>query len=148
MSSPRCHLALKVALAFCLGGAAAQAFGKPENPAPAAAKAKSPALAEGMAAAEVLQIAGKPESVKPLKQEGIQAEIWRYSFRQTLNVKPVVTGTREEPYFDLMANQLKTRPEMVYGQETSSLVEVTELLMVDGKLAKTKRYREIEKTLQ
>lgn len=135
------------ALAFCLGGAAVQAFGKPEHPAPAAAKAASPALAEGMTAAQVLQIAGKPESVKPLKQEGIQAEIWRYSFKQTLNVRPVVTGTRQEPYFDPITNQQKNRTEMVYGQETSALVEVTELLMIDGKLSKTKRYREIEKTL-
>lgn len=135
-----------VALAFCIG-ASAQAFAKPEHPAPAAAKAATSALAEGMAAAEVLQIAGKPESVKPLKQKGIQAEIWRYSFRQTLNVRSVVTGTRQEPYFDLITNQQKSRTETVYGQETSTLVEVTELLMIDGKLAKTKRHREVEKSL-
>ncbi|HNY42802.1 MAG TPA: hypothetical protein PKJ41_20535, partial [Bryobacteraceae bacterium] len=130
MSSPRRHLALMVALAFCLG-ASAQAVAKPEHPAPAAEKVASPALSEGMTAAEVLQIAGKPESVKPMKQEGIQAEIWRYSFTQTLNVRPVVTGTRQEPYFDLITNQQKSRTETVYGQETSTLVEVTELLMID-----------------
>lgn len=95
----------------------------------------------GMPADEVRALIGEPNRTKRVKSEGTDAEIWYYTYTKTGGTKHVVASMQDVPYFDSMSNSMKMRPEPVYGLETETLTETTELLFVDGVLAASKRYQ-------
>ncbi len=109
------------------------------------ASAARPTIAVGMKSAEIRSLIGAPARVKPVKNDEVAAEVWYYNFSRAVGTRQVVTSTQEVPYFDSMSNSIKTRQEPVYGLETTSVSETTELLMVDGVLVGTKRYRNADR---
>jgi hypothetical protein len=97
-----------------------------------------------MSAEQVRACIGKPHKVKTLKQKqaGVQSEVWFYSYRVPAGMRNVAVGTRDDmPYIDASG-----RPQMtqlpVFQQVQDYVTETTELLMVNGTLAATKRYRQ------
>ncbi len=114
-------------------------------PAPAAKPARTELLI-GMPAAQVRELIGAPRRVKAIKREGVAAEVWFYSYRAPAGVRQVVTGTREIPYVDPITGVMRSIPEPIYSQERVYLEETTELLIVEGTLAASRRYRASDKS--
>lgn len=94
-----------------------------------------------MKADEIKAAIGNPDRIKPVKNDEATVEIWFYKYSKVVGTRQVVTSTTEVPYFDSMSNSIKTRAESVYGLENTSVTETTELLLVNGLLVSTKRYR-------
>ncbi len=114
-------------------------------PAPAAKPARTELLI-GMPAAQVRELIGAPRRVKTIKREGVAAEVWFYSYRAPAGIRQVVTGTRDIPYVDPITGVMRSIPEPIYSQERLYLEETTELLIVDGTLAASRRYRASDKS--
>ncbi len=138
-----------LALSFCcISGSlvAADAPAAAETaPAAAATKPARPTLELGMTGEQIVEIVGKPNRVKKIKQDGLDAEVWYYTFDKPVNRRQVATSTRDVPYFDPLFDRMKMMKEMVFSQETTYLEETTELLMINGMLAQSKRYRQLRK---
>ena len=94
-----------------------------------------------MTSEQILQLVGKPSVVKNLKNAEVKAEVWLYRYDKLDGVKQVATSMQDVPYVDPITGILKMIQEPVYSQERTYLVETTELLVVDGKLTSSKRYR-------
>ncbi len=139
------------AVAFCVSIPSVRA----ETAAPAAApateatpaKPSRPTIATGMTADEIRQIAGNPARIKRLKKKDVQAEIWYYKYNRLADVKEVASKTIDVPWVDPISGITKMMPEPVYSQQRTFVVETTELLLVDGLLASSKRYRTVEKIM-
>lgn len=123
--------------------AAAAADKAPKNAGSPPAKPGRPTLQVGMSAEQVSASIGKPHKVKALeqKQEGVQSEVWFYSYRVPAGMRNVAIGTRDDaPYVDASGIRRMTQLP-VFQQVQDYVTETTELLMVNGILAATKRYR-------
>ncbi|MBK8478667.1 MAG: hypothetical protein IPL39_21010 [Opitutaceae bacterium] len=149
MNTYRLLLGTAVALGFCglshLGAASDSVAQASASPVPAStAKPARPSISVGMSAEQVQGIIGKPERIKPLKKEGVSAEIWFYSFEKLAGTKDVASSTRDIPVADPITGTIKMIPEAVYTQQRVYVTETTELLMVNGALASSKRYRRIK----
>ena len=100
-----------------------------------------------MNADQLLEMIGKPKRVKKLKKEGVNAEVWIYSYKKSVGVRQVAATTRAIPLGEPVAFccslslPSRTLNEMVYSMENVYLTETTELLIVDNRLASFKRYR-------
>lgn len=140
-----------IVLTLCCFASAASAAGEPTGtatpPTATAPEKAKPTLDLGMTAEQIVQIAGKPERVKKMKQEGIDAEVWYYSFKKAAGTTMVATSVQEIPYFDPLTGVMKTLKEPVHSLAHDYLVETTELLMIDGKLAQAKRYRSLKRDI-
>lgn len=144
MKRPR-HFLIVAALVFC--GVSLPAFAVDAAANASATKPARPSLAVGMTAEQVREIAGKPSTIKPVKKEGLKAEIWIYKFDKLAGVKDVATSTRDVLVADPIGGIVKTMPEPVYSQQRTFVVETTEVLMIDGALAGAKRYRSVRNDL-
>ncbi|MBK8479291.1 MAG: hypothetical protein IPL39_24335 [Opitutaceae bacterium] len=125
-------------------GAAAAGDNAPKNAGSPPTKSDRPALQVGMSAEQVSACIGKPHKVKALKQkqEGVQSEVWFYSYRVPAGMRNVAIGTRDDaPYVDASGIRRMTQLP-VFQQVQDYVTETTELLMVNGTLAATKRYRQ------
>ena len=140
-----------ITLIFCCSiSTAFPAMSRAQSGTPAAPVAASPArptLEVGMSAEQIVQMVGKPKRVKKLKQATIAAEVWYYSFDRPNGMRQVATRMRDVPYVDPITGVMKMLQEPVYSDERSFLVETTELLIIDGALAQSKRYRQIRRVL-
>ena len=140
-----------ITLAFCCLVQAAFSATDPAQagtPAvPAAQKPARPTLEAGMTAEQIVQIVGKPNRVKKLKQDAIEAEVWYYSFDRPYGVRQIAAQMREVPYVDPITGVMKMMQEPVYSEERSYLVETTELLIINGALAQSKRYRQVKRDI-
>lgn len=152
MKHPRIPFAVVIAMAlggsfFSLRADEAQSPAPAAAPETPAAKPTRPTIATGMTADEIRQIAGNPAKIKRLKKEGVQAEIWYYKYNRLANVTDVATRTINVPWVDPITGVTKMMPEPVYSQQRTFVVETTELLLVNGQLASSKRYRNVEKNI-
>lgn len=152
MKHPRISSAVAIAMVlgcsfFPLRADEAQSSAPAAAPETPAAKPARPTIAVGMTADEIRQIAGNPVRIKRLKKEGVEAEIWYYKYNRLANVKEVATKTVDVPWVDPITGATKMMPEPVYSQQRTFVVETTELLLVNGQLASSKRYRDVEKTI-
>lgn len=149
MTISRLLMSSALALGFCgMGNSvwASDAVAKPAG-ASASASVSKPARAAisvGMSAEQVQGVIGKPERIKPLKKEGVSAEIWFYSFEKLAGTKDVATSTRDVPVVNPITGTIRMIPEAVYTQQRVYVTETTELLMVNGALASSKRYRHVK----
>ncbi len=108
------------------------------------AKPARPKLEVGMSAEQVRACIGEPHRVKTLKQKQaeVQSEVWFYSYRVSTGVRNVAVGTRDDaPYVDASGRVQMTQIPILQ-QVQDYVTETTELLMVNGTLAATKRYRQ------
>ncbi len=128
----------------CLTTAADASPARASETAAAAATPARPTISIGMKAEQVLELAGQPKRVRKLKQEGIAAEVWYYTFSKRVGVTQVASSLTYIPWVDPISGITKMMPEPVYTQQYNYMIETTELLMIDGALAQTKRYREFE----
>lgn len=143
------HSLLSLGLIACAVAANAAPTGTAAAPGGAPVAAATPARTElsiGMPAATVRELIGAPRRVKTLKREGVEAEVWFYSYRKQTGVRQVVTGTREIPYVDPISGIVRAMHEPIYNQERVYLEETTELLIVEGTLAGSRRYRTADKS--
>lgn len=97
---------------------------------PETAKASSAAVAlrRGMLPDEVRQLLGEPGRVQAVLVGQENAEQWIYVRGQKTEIRQVVAGTREMPYYDPILKEMKTIPEPVYADEATTITE--ELLLV------------------
>lgn len=100
-----------------------------------------------MSSQDVRSTIGKPKRIKPMSQDGVVAEVWLYSYDTPAGVKQIATSMREIPFFDPITGVMRMIQEPVYSQQMTYVVETTELLMVDGALANSKRYRNMKQDL-
>ncbi len=131
------------AVAFTVGPGVA-ADGADGAPAGAAEKSARPKLEIGMSAEQVIAVVGKPHRVKkaPNKAE-LAAEIWYYEYRMKAGVHEEVLGTRDVPYVNPKTGVEQIIKEPVYTVVDDYVVETTALVMVDGHLTGSKRYRSV-----
>jgi hypothetical protein len=149
MKHPHYSLIAAVALAICGLPSLSLAATADTQPTEAKAtnKAARPAIDVGMTADQVRAIAGEPIRIKPLKKDGMSAEIWVYKFDKLTSVKDIPTRINQVPYTDPITGVERSIPEPVYSQQRTFTVETTELLMVNGALTGAKRYHTREKSI-
>lgn len=149
MKHPHYSLIAAVALAICGLPSLSLAATADTRPAEtkSANKAARPTIDVGMTADQVRAIAGEPIRIKPLKKEGVSAEIWVYKFDRLAEVKDIPTSINDVPYIDPITGVERSIPEPVYSQQRIFTVETTELLMVNGALTGAKRYRNVRQNI-
>lgn len=135
------------AFGLCSAGHSSDATAVDSGPmaAKAASKSARATLVIGMSAEEVRTIIGKPKRVKAMKQDGVVAEVWLYSYNTPTGVRQIATSMRDVPFIDPLTGVLRMIQEPVYSHQMTYVVETTELLMVDGALANSKRYRTVKR---
>lgn len=138
------QLLLAAALLMCCGSISPL---NADSATPAETAAPRPTVAVGMTADQVREVAGKPGRIKPLKKEGLVAEVWFYNFDKVTEVKDIAARIREVPYIDPLTGRVRMVPEPAYSQQRTVLTETTELLMIDGTLTGAKRYRKVRRDL-
>ena len=145
MKHPHCSLIAAVALVFCgmPSVSLAETAATPELEAKVNNKAARPRIEVGMTGDQVRAIAGKPDRIKPLKKEGMKAEIWLYKFNRPVGMKQVATGTRFVPWTEPITGVTKMIPDPIISMVQVFESETTELLMIDGVLTSSKRYRNV-----
>ena len=140
--------AVATALLIAATATATESMSKPETTAAtqtASASAPStakPALVKGMTAEQVEQIAGKPAEIKPIDSPQGKAETWTYRRvvdRQTRQVAATVAAVDT---FRGGTGVMGSTPMLEYRLESTTIYQVTALLMFDGKLVLAKQWRE------
>lgn len=92
-----------------------------------------------MTADEVRAAWGQPNAVIPLENAPAPGETWRY--QQVLRtVERQVAATVEEiPFVDPLTGAYRPQKEIRQSQETISVVQITDLIMIGDKLQGWKR---------
>lgn len=118
-------------------------------PEAAKAKPKKQPLAKGMTSEEVIANIGKPKEVRPMTTEAGEAEVWTYLRLVDKQSKKVASVVQEAAGGSMgmgmggAENGIRT----IYRTEHTSNFEITELLMLEGKLVMAKQRRETTRTL-
>ena len=104
-----------------------------------AAAPQPPPLKVGMTAEQVRAAWGEPSEIVPLENAPKPGETWRY--RQVLRStdRQVAATVEEVPFFDPLTGAYRPQKEIRQSQETISIVQVTELIMLEGQLVGWKR---------
>lgn len=131
------HLVLVLLAGFlALDVAAKEKSAKPEKSAESAATARTAqesSLKQGMPAAEVLKVLGKPGAIEPMEAPTGKAEVWSYTTRQEISrerfeisSRPITTVTR-----DSTGNErtIVIGHEPIYGTQKRILVRTYQVLM-------------------
>ena len=106
------------------------------------------ALKKGMTAQQVRACVGVPDQINPFKSGELPSEVWVYSRVISEEARPMAVGTREVPSFNPMTGVSGTVTEQVIGNEFIKYSEITELLMIDGRLIEWKRKPRVERAFQ
>lgn len=140
--------ALPLAAALLAAGCASPSASNSANAAPEAAPASSPAapeLKKGMTAAELKAVLGEPKEVRPFVVNDVASEVWVFERRVPGKTRQVVARMREVPYVDPITGVMRMIQEPVHENETTTLIEVTEVLMFSGVVAEWKRALDAER---
>lgn len=133
------------ALALC-SGPTAQANHASKPAAAPASKSARPKIAIGMTAAEIRALIGAPTKIKKVpRKEGVEAEVWYYDFTVPGEMRDVALTTRDVPYINPKTGVETIIKEPVYSQVQDYVTETTALVMVDGVLTGSKRYRSVSR---
>ncbi len=123
------------AVVFVPVGAAA------DQPAPVEKKER-PRIEIGMTAAQVRERIGEPLRIKKVDNEaGLPSEIWYYETTTKVGVHEEALSTRDVPYINPKTGIEQIIKEPVYSLVDDYVTETTALVMVDGHLTGSKRYR-------
>jgi hypothetical protein len=125
-----------VALAGCAG------VSGDNEPKSAAARVSAPMegamprveLRKGMVAEEVRLALGNPLRIQPVEVAKGKAETWIYELDRKSEVRQVVAGSRDVPYFDPFLNETRMIPEPVYAYETTTITAELHLSWENGEL--------------
>jgi len=109
-------------------------------------------LQKNLTATQVLALVGKPSEINPFKIPGLEAkglasEIWIYHRTVAQTNQQVALTTKDVPYFDPFIQQIRMIKESVYSTETITVIEVFELLMIEGQLIEWKSHRETKRAI-
>lgn len=114
--------------------------------------AKEESLRQGMPAAEVLKIMGKPDDISPMEAPSGKAEVWTYRTRtdkgQTryqINSRPITTTVEG---VDGNKRQVVVGEEPIFGTERRTEVRTYQILMFNDHLLNDKVTTEEERSLE
>lgn len=130
MKRPSAHFLLaaiaSVFAGFLFGGCSTteSAAGKEVAEAPVA-------IEKGMSGADLVAALGEPDFVRPAEPPVDGTEIWVYR-KRNVDSTLILSGTKETPYIDPITGQARPIIDNVYSNATTSRVEDTLFLMVDG----------------
>jgi hypothetical protein len=141
------HRHLPLLLGLMLAGCATAPV---RTDAPAPASNPFLALRRGMKPEEVKTLVGEPLAVRsrepgPAGAAAPPAETWTYQRKVSEIVQQVATSTKDVPYFDPFLNTIRMIKEPVYQNETVTVLDTIELLMIDGLLREWKITRRTER---
>lgn len=97
------------------------------------------AVSRGMAAEEITANLGEPDLRHPLADYSVDAEVWVYNRTLKTSSRMVVTGMRPTRLWDPLNQRIVVVDMPVYQPETNATVEVSEILMIRGKVHSWKR---------
>jgi hypothetical protein len=130
-----------VALVGCAsvsGDKTAGSAGAAKTPVAAGGAGAPLELHNGMNPGEVRQALGNPELVQQMGAAKGNAEKWIYTRGRKTEVRQVVAGTKDVPYFDPMLNEMRMIPEPVYADEATTITEELHLFWREGELVEWK----------
>jgi len=107
--------------------------------APAATQDTGPELRKGLTAAELKSLLGEPTEVRPFVVNGVASEIWVFERRVPGQTRQVVARMREVPYVNPITGVMRMIQEPVHENETTTIIEKTEVLMYSGIVAEWKK---------
>lgn len=123
------------------------------SPAPAEPTTKLAAatinkLTKGFTAAQVRELLGAPQTIKPLSSGAPNSLIWSYPVRTSTDVLSVPVSTQEVPAVNPVTGQEITRTEPVYQNRTTETVDTLHLLMVNDQLVEWRVVRNEKRQYQ
>lgn len=109
-----------------------------------APKAKEPppeafAVKRGDSVLTLIEQMGEPEKKSTIEKSGSTGEIWTYQHKMRSKVRMVPSGTREVAFYDRQTEQTVMVTEPTFTQESSTLDQITEFLIMDGKVISWKQ---------
>ena len=102
-------------------------------------------VTQGTTAEEIITHLGEPDIKHPLADYSIEAEVWVFNRTLGSKSKSVFTGTDEQRYWDPIEKRMIVIEVPVYQPEVTSNVEVTEILLVKGRVYSWKRKQTSER---
>lgn len=93
----------------------------------------------GTSAEELIATLGEPDLQHPVAEYSIDAEIWIYNRTLGSESKLVISGSEEQRFWDPTNRRWVIIQVPRYAPQTTSNVEVTEILMVRDKVYSWKR---------
>lgn len=109
-----------------------------------ASKSKEPppegfAIKRGDSVLTLIEQMGEPDQKSSIEKSGSTGAVWTYRHKMRSKIRMVPTGTREIPVYDRMTEQTIMVSEPTFTQESSSLDQITEFLVMDGKVISWKQ---------
>lgn len=103
------------------------------------ATAVAPELRKGMSGADLKVSWGEPKEVRPFVVDGVTSEVWVFERRIPGKTRQVVVRMQEVPYVDPITGVMRMIQEPVNENETTTVIETTEVLMFSGVVAEWKK---------
>ncbi len=142
--APAISLAAALLAAGCTSpGAASAAKTAPEVA--AVSNQPAPELRKGMTGVELKQLLGEPKQVRPFVVNEVASEVWVFERRIPGKTRQVVARMQEVPYVDPITGVMRMIQEPVHENETTTVIEITEVLMFSGVVAEWKRAFDAER---
>lgn len=92
-------------------------------------------LKKGLTGDEVKAVWGNPEEIRPLAEDTENAKVWVYRRNLRTTQRPVAATLQEVPFFDPISGEYRPFKEPYFNEQTSTIVQTVELVMVDDRLA-------------
>lgn len=97
------------------------------------------AIKRGDSVLTLIEQMGEPEKKSSIEKAGSTGSIWTYRHKMRSKIRMVPTGTREVPVYDRNTEQTIMVSEPTFTQESSALDQITEFLIMDGKVISWKQ---------
>lgn len=98
-----------------------------------------------MTGVELKQLLGEPKQVRPFVVNEVASEVWVFERRIPGKTRQVVARMQEVPYVDPITGVMRMIQEPVHENETTTVIEITEVLMFSGVVAEWKRAFDAER---
>jgi len=94
-----------------------------------------------MTAAEVRNLVGEPKEIKPMKTEGLKSEVWLYDRKIADLTRMADVGNMDLPIMNPRTGVEGTTKQTIMNmhEETTTVYETVELLMINGQFEALKR---------
>jgi len=92
-----------------------------------------------MPGAELKALWGEPKEVRPFVVEGVTSEVWVFERRLQGTTRQVVARMQEVPYVDPITGTMRMIQEPMHENETTTVIEITEVLMFSGVVTEWKK---------
>ena len=102
----------------------------------------------GMTTDQLKEALGSPDEVRPLSNTNGRGETWVYRARVTMGNNLIAGRTETQPYFDPFTNETREVEVPVYTNEAVTEIQLLNLLIYDGKVAKWVKTKDVRKQLQ